>query len=65
MNTIKVLMTKQPLDRNVFSHPVKVVVESAAHTEASSINSTMFSRAIAILHVAQKFSWLKLKLAST
>jgi len=65
MDAIVVLVTKQPLNRNVSGHPVKVIVKAAAHTEASSINSTMFSRAIAILHVAQKFSWLKFKLAST
>jgi hypothetical protein len=35
MNTIKVLMTKQPLDRDVFGHPVKVIVKAASHSTNS------------------------------
>jgi len=65
MDTIKIHVTKDPINGNVTCNPVKVVVESAAHTEASCINSTILSKEIAMLHVAQKFSWLKFKLACT
>jgi hypothetical protein len=40
MNTIKVLVAKQPLDRNVFGHPVKVVVKAASHSEASNVGQS-------------------------